>query len=149
MQFGWINGIGAGIVLLLMIPNIIYALRNKGELNQCKNTAILVAEQIGRYGCIVWMWLPLLVWKFGFPGVGYMLSYMLGNGVMLLCYLLIFAVYFRKRTACRAYLLAVLPGCIFLLSGLMLRHWLLVGFAVLFLPAHVYVTAVNIKAHLS
>ena len=29
MEFGWINLFGAGIVVLIMIPNIIYALKRK------------------------------------------------------------------------------------------------------------------------
>ena len=42
--------------------------------------------------------------------------------------------------------LAVLPSCIFLLSGILLRHWLLVGFAVLFAIGHIYVTLKNANA---
>ena len=40
-------------------------------------------------------------------------------------------------------ILAVLPACLFLLSGLTLRHWLLVGFAALFAVGHIYVTKKN------
>lgn len=31
MEFGWINLFGAVIVIVMMIPNIIYAIRNKAE----------------------------------------------------------------------------------------------------------------------
>ena len=61
MEFGWINVFGAVIVALMMIPNIVYAVKNKGEKNLCTNRFMNVTEQIGRYGCIVLMWLPLLV----------------------------------------------------------------------------------------
>lgn len=37
-------------------------------------------------------------------------------------------------------------ACIFLMSGLMLRHWLLTGFAVLFAVGHIYVTEKNAQA---
>ena len=67
---------------------------------------INVTEQVGRYGCIVLMWLPLLVWEFGFAGVGEMLLYFGGNGVLL-------------------------------------RHWLLEGFAAVFALGHIYVTLKN------
>jgi hypothetical protein len=69
MEFGWINVFGAVIVVLLLIPNIVYAIKNKGEKNLCANRFMNVVEQIGRYACIVLMWLPLLVWKFGFASV--------------------------------------------------------------------------------
>ena len=61
MEFGWINLFGAGFVILLLIPNVVYALRNRGEENLCANRAMNLLEQTGRYGSIVLMWFPLLV----------------------------------------------------------------------------------------
>jgi len=143
MKFGWINAFGAGIVLLLLIPNIVYALKNKGEQNRCQNAFMNVIEQVGRYGCIVLMWLPLPVREFGFAGVGAMLLYLIGNGVMLAAYWLVFFFYLKQKNRSRALILAILPACVFLMSGLLLRHWLLVGFAALFAVGHVYVTLKN------
>ena len=145
MEFGWINLFGASFVILLLIPNVVYALRNRGEKNLCANRAMNLLEQTGRYGSIVLMWFPLLVWKFGFKSVPEMLVYLAGNGALLLVYWLVFARYMQKRTAGRALVLAVIPACIFLLSGLLLRHWLLVGFGLLFAVGHIYVTDENTK----
>ena len=114
MEFGWINIFGAIIVILMLIPNIIYGITNKDEKNICTNRFMTIAEQIGSYACIVIMWLPLLECKFGFD--------------------------MKHITARRALILALLPACIFLISGVLLRHWLLVGFAVLFAIGHIYVT---------
>ena len=91
------------------------------------------------------MWFPLLVWKFGFKSVPEMVLYLAGNGALLLVYWLVFARYMQKRTAGRALVLAVIPACLFLLSGLLLRHWLLVGFGLLFAVGHIYVTVENTK----
>lgn len=145
MKFGWINLFGAVIVILMLIPNIVYAVKNKDEKNNCTNQFMNVIEQIGRYSCIVLMWLPLLVWKFGFPSVFEMILYLFGNGCLLVAYGIAFALYMKKKTPSLALILAVLPACIFLLSGLTLRHWLLVGFAVLFAIGHIYVTNKNIQ----
>ena len=90
MKFGWINAFAAGIVILMMIPNIVYALKNKGEKNLCTCRFMNVIEQIGRYGCVVLMWLPLLVWEFGFASAAAMLIYTFGNSIMLIVYLIIF-----------------------------------------------------------
>ena len=49
----------------------------------------------------------------------------------------------KRRTIPLALVLAILPACIFLSSGILLRHWLLVGFAVLFAVGHIYVTYHN------
>ena len=146
MKFGWINVFGAVIVILMLIPNIVYAIKNKDEKNLCTNRLMNVIEQIGRYACIVLMWLPLLVWKFGFQSVFELLLYLFGNGALLLAYRIVFFRYMRKRSKASALTLAILPSCIFLMSGILLRHWLLVGFAVLFAVGHIYVTLKNAQA---
>ena len=46
MEFGWINVFGAVIVLLMMIPNIIYAIKNKDAKNLCANRFMNTIEQI-------------------------------------------------------------------------------------------------------
>ena len=146
MEFGWINLFGAGIVVLIMIPNIIYAARKKQDETQIEVPRGLSAcEQVGRYGCIILMWLPLLVWKFGFGSVEEFLIYLIGNGALLLCYYLSWMLYSRKKTLSVAMPLAIIPTAIFLLSGILLRHWLLVAFAILFGFAHCTITYMTHK----
>ena len=146
MEFGWINLFGAGIIVLIMIPNIIYAAGQKQDETQIEVPRGLSAcEQVGRYGCIILMWLPLLVWKFGFGSVEEFLIYLIGNGVLLLCYYLSWMLYSRKKTLSVAMALAIIPTAIFLLSGLLLRHWLLVAFAILFGFAHCTITYMTHK----
>ena len=149
MKFGWINVFGAVVVVLMLIPNIVYAIRYRDEKNLCTNRLMNLIEQIGRYACIVLMWLPLLVWEFGFRSVFEMLLYLFGNGALLLAYWIVFFRHMRKRSAAKALTLAVLPSCIFLMSGILLRHWLLAGFAVLFAIGHIYVTLKNVQAQQS
>ena len=146
MKFGWINIFAAATVILMLIPNIVYGVKNKDEKNLCKNKLMNAVEQAGRYGCIIMMWLPLFVWEFGFASVTHMIIYAAGNAALLAAYLIVYALCFKKRTARRALALAILPACIFLLSGIILRHWLLVCFAVLFAVGHIYVTVKNSEA---
>jgi len=146
MEFGWINLFGAGIVVLIMIPNIIYAVRQKQDEAQAIIPKYLSAcEQVGRYGCIVLMWLPLLVWKFGFGSVEELLVYLIANGLLLLSYYLFWGFYFRKKALSNAMALAIIPTLIFLLSGILLRHWLLVIAAVIFGFAHCSITYITNK----
>ena len=144
MSFGWINVFGAIIVVLMLVPNVVYALKNRGEENRCTNRWMNLLEQIGRYGCIAFMWFPLLVGKFGFRSVPEMTLYLGGNGALLAVYWFVYARYLRERTRRRALTLAVVPACIFLMSGLLLRHWLLVVFALVFAVGHIYVTTQNV-----
>ncbi len=143
MEFGWINIFGAVIVILMLIPNIGYAIKNKGEKNYCTNLFMNIIEQIGRYACIVLMWLPLLVWKFGFASVFEMILYLACNGLFLAVYWIAFAVYMNRKSLKLALVLAIVPACIFIFSGILLRHWLLAGFAILFAVGHIYVTYKN------
>ncbi len=143
MEFGWLNLFGACIVVLMLVPNIVYAVRNKNGKNLCTNKLLNLVEQLGRYACIVLMWFPLMVWKFGFTSIIAMLTYFLGNGSLLLIYWIVFFLYMKEKTGGRALVLAIVPSLIFLLSGILLRHWLLVGFAVLFAIGHVSVTLKN------
>ena len=143
MEFGWINIFGGIIMILMLIPNIVYAIKNKGESNLCTNKFMNLIEQIGRYACIILMWLPLFVWKFGFKSVSAMAVYLAGNGLLLLAYWIIFAVYMKRKSTGKALALAVIPSCIFLLSGILLGHWLLALFAIIFAIGHIYVTLKN------
>ena len=144
MSFGWINVFGAIIVVLMLVPHVVYALKNRGEENRCTNRWMNLLEQIGRYGCIAFMWFPLLVGKFSFRSVPEMTLYLGGNGALLAVYWFVYARYLRERTRQRALTLAVVPACIFLMSGLLLRHWLLVIFALFFAVGHIYVTTQNV-----
>lgn len=144
MEFGMINLWNGLIVAIMMLPNLIYAGKG-GEDQKAPNWLIAVIEQVGRYGSMALMILPLGVWKFGFPSVTAMLVYLFGNGACLLAYLTVWAFCFKKKTFHRAMALAILPVCMFGLCGICLRHWLLVAAAVLFGIGHVSITYQNSK----
>ena len=99
MDFGWINLFGAIIIILIMLPNIIYATKNKEQqAAEPHNKIMPVIEQIGRYACIVFMWFPLLVGEFGFNSVAEMFAYLIGNTVLLVIYYFFgFSIPERKR----------------------------------------------------
>ena len=47
MKFGWINIFGAIIVILMLIPNIVYAIKNKGEKHLCTNRFMTSSSRSG------------------------------------------------------------------------------------------------------
>lgn len=166
MDFGWINLLGAIIVVLIMVPNVVFASKWQGRIGAAGGEPerggageaapgageavpkageavpkyLSVCEQVGRYGCIVLMWLPLFVWKFGFGSVGEFVAYAVLNGALLVAYYVLWAAYAKGRSLGKGMALAIIPTTIFLLSGLLLRHWSLVVFAVLFGFAHGKIT---------
>ncbi|MGF7109964.1 hypothetical protein [Treponema pedis] len=146
MEFGWINILGFSIVLLILIPNVIYTAKQKKDKMKMEVPHYLtVCEQVGRYSCIVLMWLPLLVWKFGFESEEEFLIYLIANGVLLLGYYLLWVLYARKKTLSKAMALAIIPTMIFFLSGVLLHHWFLVVVASLFGFAHGKITYMTHK----
>lgn len=145
MQFNPINLLGFIIVAIMLIPNIIYGIKFKNLENKCTSKVMNIIEQVGRYGSMALMVLPLFVWEFGFSSVFMMLVYLWGNGVLLLAYLVIWVFYFNKQTKGKAMALAIIPMCIFLLSGVTLYHWTLVVAAAVFGIGHIFVTYQNNK----
>lgn len=144
MQFGWINIFGLAILIIIMVPNVFYAIRFRNAQNRCSNKLMNIIEQIGRYASFLLMFFPLGVWKFGFPNEIALLIYIIVNSALLIAYLVTWAFYFKNRSNLKTFALAILPICIFLVSGITLDHWLLVIAALIFGIGHVYVTYQNI-----
>ena len=144
---GWLNWFGLIIMVLLMLPNIVWAFRRRNEENRCTNRIINLLEQIGRYGCMLLMVFNIGVAELGFASPESFAVYLGGNAVLLLLSWIFWIVLYKKSGAFPALMLAVLPALIFLLCGVTLRHWLLAGFGVLFGFAHSYVTVVNTKGN--
>ena len=142
---GWINFFGLIIVVLLLIPNIIYAIKHRGEKQAPVSRAALILEQVGRYCCMLLMVFNIGLLKFGFGSIIGLLIYLFGNASLLLGYWICWVSYFKKPTKETAMLLSIIPVIVFLLSGLALRHWLLVISAIIFGAAHIYITNKNNK----
>lgn len=143
MKFNAINYFGAAIVILMLIPNAVYALRYHNIYNKCRSVLLIAVEQIGRYACIALMFFPLGVGKFGFDSNALFILYAVGNALLLAAYQIVFIFYGKRPSAKKAIVLAVLPTLIFLLCGLTLGHWLLAAAAVLFGAGHISMMYIN------
>lgn len=137
IEGNWINLFGLVLIVLMLIPNIIYAVKMKGKKDQCTNRLLNVLEQIGRYGCIVLMVIPVGIGKFGFSSVGDFLICFLGNVLLLVIYWSVWLLYFHEQTHRKEMALAVIPVLIFLLSAVTMRYPLLFAFDLLFGIGHI------------
>ena len=146
MKFGWINIVNAAAVLYLIAVNLVAYKKKRFEPMKSRHAWRSVAEQIGRYGSMALMILPLGVpdMKFGFPSVGEMVCWMIMIPVLLTPYTLLLT---KKPHAAPAVdlSLGILPTALFLCTGILLRHWLLLAFAVLFGAFHLWIIAENKK----
>ena len=142
---GWINIFGLCIVIAILIPNIIYAIKFRGAENKCNNKIMNILEQIGRYGCMILLVLNIGKEEFSFFAVMAFLVYLIGNAVLLLVYWIVWLLYFIRQSRWKSMVLAIVPTVIFLLSGITLQHiWLIIA-AVIFGIGHIYVTWHNTK----
>lgn len=141
MIFGLFNLWSACIVVLLLIPNVIYALRHKGGGISSPNRAINALEQLGRFGCMIFMMVPLGVrgGEFGFYSLEGVVIWAAGMAGLLLVYYICWGVYARRPGPRMALALAAVPCGVFLLQAVVLRHWVLAAFAGIFAGAHLYI----------
>ncbi len=145
MEFGMINLWNSILVVILLIPNIIFAIKVKDVVYQKVHMVLNILEQVGRYGSMLLMVLPLGMKEFGFPSVAEMFIYFICNLILIAVYLVTWGMYFKERTLVKAMILALAPTLIFLITGITLRHGLLVATAVVFGVAHGYITYQNNK----
>lgn len=141
----WINIFGLCIVIAILIPNIVYAFKFRGAENKCTNKLINVLEQIGRYGCMIFLVFNIGKTEFAFRSIVAFLTYFIGNVLLVLVYWIVWILYFIKPGKWKSMALAILPAVLFLLSGITLQHGWLVIAAMFFAVGHIYVTWQNVK----
>ena len=139
----WLNIYGLVIMIIIMIPNIVFAMREKNFESKYKNKLIEVIEQIGRFGSMF-----LMIFNISFLNYGYWFSkakkvYMILVGVLALAYCLTWVLYFKKATISKAMALAIIPTLIFLFSGLISLNILLIITSVLFGIGHLIISYYN------
>lgn len=129
-----------------MIPNIIYAVKRKdGFQNGYVNKSAEVFEQIGRYGCFIFMIFNIPHTYFDFWFNGALLTYIIVNSLFCVAYLVCWAIFWKKSHLAKAISLSLLPSCIFLFSGIMLANVPLIVFAIIFAPCHILISCKNVN----
>lgn len=139
----WLNIYGLVIMIIIMIPNIVFAMREKNFESKYNNKLIEVIEQIGRFGSMF-----LMIFNISFLNYGYWFSnakkvYMILVGVLALAYCLTWVLYFKKATISKAMALSIIPTLIFLFSGLISLNILLIITSVLFGIGHLIISYYN------
>jgi len=142
-----INVFGLIFMVIIMIPNIIYALKYKDVFeNKWENKGVEIIEQIGRFGCFGFMIINIPGTWFGWWSDEAFALYLIINLILIICYCWIWLKCFRKNTIFRALALSIIPSVVFLFSGIMSRSVLLIISAILFAPAHILISYKNAKS---
>lgn len=142
----WLNIFGLVMVAVIMIPNILFAMKCKdGFVNKWNNKSVETVEQIGRFGCFGFMIINIPGTWFGWWSDEAFAIYLVVDAVLVTLYCVIWAVCFRKSSVFRALALSIIPSVLFLFSGIMSRSVLLTIAAVLFAPSHILISYQNAK----
>ena len=142
----WINFYGIIFIAVIMIPNIIYAIKCKeGFVNRWNNKVVEIIEQIGRFGCIGFMIIKVPGVCFGWLFDGAFVVYFAINIVLSIIYCVIWIICFRKDSVFRALSLSIIPSLIFISSAVLSGSVVLLVTSALFSPAHILISYKNAK----
>lgn len=142
----WFNYYGLIAIAIILIPNIVSAIIDKDSFkNKYNNRAIVILEQIGRYGCMVFMVFQIPYTYFDFWFNHAFIVYLSVNGALLVLYLLGWMIFGKGRSTIKMLWLSVIPTVLFLFSGIMLLSIPLMLFAVLFGIGHITISYENRK----
>jgi len=143
----WVNVFGLVFIVVIMIPNIVFAIRCKdGFENKWSNKTVEMVEQIGRFGCFGFMIIQIPGTCFGWWSDEAFAIYLIADALLVALYCVIWVVCWRKNNLFRALALSVIPSVVFLFSGVMSRSLLLLLAAILFAPAHILISCKNVAA---
>ena len=142
----WFNAYGLIFIAVIMIPNIIFAIKCKdGFENKFNNKIAQLIEQIGRFGCFGFMIINIPGTSFGWWSDAAFTLYIIVDIALVLLYCTIWIICFKKNSMFRALALSVIPSVLFLFSGIMSRSVLLIIASVLFAPAHITISYKNAR----
>ena len=137
------NIYGLIIMAIIMIPNVIFAIKEKNFESKYHNKAVEVIEQIGRFGSMGLMIFNISLLEFGYWFNNGKIVYMVLTGVLAVLYCFVWFLYSRKSTMEKAMSLAIIPTIIFLSSGIIQGKVLLIITAILFGIGHIIITYNN------
>lgn len=139
-----INIYGLIIMAMIMIPNIIFAIKCKdGFINKFNNKTIEILEQIGRFGSFFFMIVNIECLSFGFSNETALSIYIIINSFLVTLYCLIWIICFKKNSIFKSLALSIIPSIIFIFGGIITRSILLLVFAIIFAPCHILISYKN------
>ena len=142
----WFNIFGLIFIIVIMIPNIVFAIKCKEDFeNKWSNKIIELLEQIGRFGCFGFMIINVPGTWFGWWSNEAFAIYLLVDLLLIVLYCAIWVICWKKNNVFRALALSIIPSVIFLFSGVMSRSILLIIATILFAPTHILISYKNAK----
>lgn len=143
----WFNFIGLIFVAVILIPNIIFAVKNRdGFQNFYNNKIVETLEQVGRFGCFIFMFITPPFLNMGFKSDGIRTAYIITGSVLAVMYCLGWIVFRNENSVRKSLTLSIIPSILFLESGLLSLNFPLIILSIVFAPCHILISYKNAKA---
>lgn len=138
------NFYGFIIILVIMIPNIVFMLKNKnGFENKYSNVKVETLEQIGRFACFLLMIINIPYLTKGYWFKNGEIIYICLNSILCVLYCLFWIIFWNKDGIVKSLLLSIIPSIMFLSSGIILLNIPLIIFSIIFSICHITISYKN------
>ena len=129
---------------IVLIPNIIFAIKHKeGFTNGYHSKAVETLEQIGRYGCMLFMVFNIPYTYFGFWFDNAFTVYLSVGGAFLAVYCLGWIIFWKSKSKLKALWLSITPTVLFVFCGIVLSSVPLLVCSVIFGVGYITVSYKN------
>lgn len=143
----YFNIAGLIFMLVLLVPNAVYVIINRGKpVKKEKHKILEPIEQVARVGCIAFMTLNVPGTYFGFWSETAFAVYLCVDFALTFIYCLLWIVFWRSNTLPKALALSIIPSVMLLFSGVISRSILLTIFALVFAFAHIMISCKDAKS---
>lgn len=131
------NYFGIIFIIVLMLPNI-YASIFKKEVfvNKFDDTFLIKLENIGRYLCMILMVINIQDLYGGFKSVEAFVAYLGINIILLGLYYITWFIFYKFNNIYKNMILGIIPSLMFIISGILQNHLLLIISGIVFAYAH-------------
>ena len=131
------NYFGVIFIIVLMLPNI-YASIFKKELfvNKFDDRLLIKLENIGRYLCMILMVINIQDLYGGFKSVEAFVAYLGINIILLGLYYITWFIFYKFNNIYKNMILGIIPSLMFIISGILQNHLLLIISGIVFAYAH-------------
>ena len=110
----WFNVFGLIFMAVIMIPNIVFAIKCKdGFDNKWNNKYVEVIEQVGRFCCFGFMIINIPGTWFGWWSDEAFALYLIVDTILVMLYCAIWIICFKKSSIFRALALSIIPSILY------------------------------------
>ena len=143
--FDVVNVYGLLFAVILAVPHIVYARTNNYDLKAINNRAMLYIERTGKYCSLFLMGINIGVLEQGFTAPIMEIYWLISTSVLIVIYVVLWILFFKKETKALAYLLTITAALIVIQSGLLQVKTLLLTAGIVYLIGELYVTSQAFK----